>query len=63
MSDHRARDLGIHIGTGVVGPLIEVPVMLFLVWSPMRLAPRWFGVKPGETISAPAPASAAAQVA
>jgi ACR3 family arsenite transporter len=45
----------------VVGPLIEVPVMLFLVWSAMRLAPRWFGVKPGETISAPA--SAAAQVA
>jgi ACR3 family arsenite transporter len=28
----------------VVGPLIEVPVMLFLVWSAMRLAPRWFGV-------------------
>jgi ACR3 family arsenite transporter len=26
----------------VVGPLIEVPVMLFLVWSAMRLAPRWF---------------------
>ena len=32
----------------VVGPLIEVPVMLFLVWSAMRLGPRWFGVKPGE---------------
>ena len=30
----------------VVGPLIEVPVMLFLVWSAMRLAPRLFGVKP-----------------
>ena len=45
----------------VVGPLIEVPVMLFLVWSAMRLAPRWFRVKPGETISAPA--SAAAPVA
>jgi ACR3 family arsenite transporter len=29
----------------VVGPLIEVPVMLFLVWSAMRLAPRMFGVK------------------
>ena len=29
----------------VVGPLIEVPVMLFLVWSAMRLAPRWFGVR------------------
>ena len=27
----------------VVGPLIEVPVMLFLVWSAMRLAPRLFG--------------------
>jgi len=26
----------------VVGPLIEVPVMLFLVWAAMRLAPRWF---------------------
>jgi ACR3 family arsenite transporter len=30
----------------VVGPLIEVPVMLFLVWSAMRLAPRLFGAKP-----------------
>lgn len=30
----------------VVGPLIEVPVMLFLVWSAMRLAPRLFGVLP-----------------
>jgi ACR3 family arsenite transporter len=30
----------------VVGPLIEVPVMLFLVWSAMRLAPRLFGVQP-----------------
>ena len=29
----------------VVGPLIEVPVMLFLVWSAMRLAPRLFGVQ------------------
>ena len=37
----------------VVGPLIEVPVMLFLVWSAMRLAPRWFGVKPGEAMSRP----------
>jgi ACR3 family arsenite transporter len=26
----------------VVGPLIEVPVMLFLVWAAMRLKPRWF---------------------
>ena len=30
----------------VVGPLIEVPVMLFLVWSAMRLAPHLFGVRP-----------------
>jgi ACR3 family arsenite transporter len=30
----------------VVGPLVEVPVMLFLVWSAMRLAPRLFGVRP-----------------
>ena len=29
----------------VVGPLIEVPVMLFLVWSALRLAPRLFGVR------------------
>jgi ACR3 family arsenite transporter len=32
----------------VVGPLIEVPVMLFLVWSAMRLAPRLFGTKAGD---------------
>jgi len=31
----------------VVGPLIEVPVMLFFVWSAMRLAPRLFGEVPG----------------
>ena len=31
----------------VVGPLIEVPVMLFLVWAAMRLGRRWFGVQPG----------------
>jgi ACR3 family arsenite efflux pump ArsB len=30
----------------VVGPLIEVPVMLFFVWSAMRLAPHLFGVRP-----------------
>ncbi|HEU4673433.1 MAG TPA: bile acid:sodium symporter [Candidatus Limnocylindrales bacterium] len=30
----------------VVGPLIEVPVMLFFVWSTMRLAPLLFGVRP-----------------
>jgi arsenite transporter len=29
----------------VVGPLIEVPVMLFLVWAAMRLAPRLFGAR------------------
>jgi ACR3 family arsenite transporter len=29
----------------VVGPLIEVPVMLFLVWAAMRLAPRLFGIR------------------
>jgi ACR3 family arsenite transporter len=29
----------------VVGPLIEVPVMLFLVWSATRLAPQLFGVR------------------
>ena len=29
----------------VVGPLIEVPVMLFLVWAAMHLAPRLFGVR------------------
>lgn len=29
----------------VVGPLIEVPVMLFLAWAAMRLAPRLFGVR------------------
>ena len=32
----------------VVGPLIEVPVMLFLVWAAMRLAPRLFGVRAGD---------------
>jgi ACR3 family arsenite transporter len=26
----------------VVGPLIEVPVMLGLVWAAMRLSGRWF---------------------
>jgi ACR3 family arsenite transporter len=29
----------------VIGPLVEVPVMLFLVWAAMRLAPRLFGVR------------------
>ena len=41
----------------VVGPLIEVPVMLFLVWSAMRLARRLFGTRPDE---APVPAGAPA---
>ncbi len=31
----------------VVGPLIEVPVMLFLVWAAMRLRPRLFGGSTG----------------
>jgi ACR3 family arsenite transporter len=43
----------------VVGPLIEVPVMLFLVWSAMRLGPRWFGVQPGEAAPVSAGPSAA----
>jgi ACR3 family arsenite transporter len=43
----------------VVGPLIEVPVMLFLVWSAMRLGPRWFGVQPSEAAPAVAGPSAA----
>ena len=34
--------------TTVVGPLVEVPVMLFLVWAAMRLAPRLFGVRAGD---------------
>jgi ACR3 family arsenite transporter len=36
----------------VVGPLIEVPVMLFLVWSAMRLAPRLFGARALPVVSA-----------
>ena len=35
----------------VVGPLIEVPVMLFFVWSAMRLAPRLFGVQPRPAVA------------
>jgi ACR3 family arsenite transporter len=38
----------------VVGPLIEVPVMLGFVWSAMRLAPRLFGVVPREVAGASA---------
>jgi ACR3 family arsenite transporter len=33
----------------VVGPLIEVPVMLFFVWAAMRAAPRWFHTTPGQS--------------
>jgi hypothetical protein len=47
----------------VVGPLIEVPVMLFLVWSAMRLGPRWFGVKPGEVTPAVVPLTADGRLA
>jgi ACR3 family arsenite transporter len=37
----------------VVGPLIEVPVMLALVWGAMRLRPRLFGGSPaGRTLEA-----------
>jgi ACR3 family arsenite transporter len=46
----------------VVGPLIEVPVMLTLVWAAMRLGPRWFGVKSGEGVPATATAPAAEPV-
>lgn len=47
----------------VVGPLIEVPVMLFLVWAAMRLGPRWFGVKPGEATNPVAPDTVPERVA
>jgi ACR3 family arsenite transporter len=41
----------------VVGPLIEVPIMLFLVWAAMRLAPRLFGTQAGDAVAvAEAPA-------
>ena len=43
----------------VVGPLIEVPVMLFLVWSAMRLAPRLFGVAAEDRPSGTARAASA----
>jgi ACR3 family arsenite transporter len=33
----------------VVGPLIEVPVMLALVWAAMRLKARWFGAAAATT--------------
>jgi ACR3 family arsenite transporter len=38
----------------VVGPLIEVPVMLFLVWSAMRLAEPLFGVR-AVAVTSPVP--------
>jgi ACR3 family arsenite transporter len=41
----------------VVGPLIEVPVMLFLVWSAMRLRPRLFGGSAGAGEGAPSTGS------
>ena len=40
----------------VVGPLVEVPVMLFLVWAATRLGPRWFGLR-GAVVQAEAVAS------
>jgi arsenite transporter len=39
----------------VVGPLIEVPVMLALVWGAMRLRPRLFGGSPAGRTLQPAP--------
>jgi ACR3 family arsenite transporter len=39
----------------VVGPLIEVPVMLALVWGAMRLRPRLFGGSPAGRTLEPAP--------
>ncbi len=46
----------------VVGPLIEVPVMLFMVWAAMRLAPRWFHavVLADTAVLTPAPISSRA---
>ncbi len=38
----------------VVGPLIEVPVMLALVWGAMRLRPRLFGRPASVTLAGPA---------
>jgi ACR3 family arsenite efflux pump ArsB len=42
----------------VVGPLIEVPVMLFLVWSATRLAPRLFAMRTEQGAEAVAEAHA-----
>src|SRR3990170_5843161 len=45
----------------LVGPLIEVPVMLFLVWAAMRLAPRWFPAR-GDRPASAKPATATTDV-
>ena len=47
----------------VVGPLVEVPVMLTLVWAAMRLAPRWFHVAPGDSTPTVAASPVQGQVA
>ncbi len=39
----------------VVGPLIEVPVMLALVWSAMRLEPSLFGTSKSQSMSVATP--------
>ncbi len=39
----------------VVGPLIEVPVMLSLVWGAMRLQQRWFGSRSARSTLIPSP--------
>lgn len=44
----------------VVGPLIEVPVMLFFVWAAMRLRPRLFGGTAGEDRDVPATGTSSA---
>jgi len=41
----------------VVGPLIEVPVMLALTWAAMRLSRRWF-VEPDAAVPVTKPAKA-----
>lgn len=40
----------------VVGPLIEVPIMLFFVWSATRLAPRLYGAPARELTASEQPA-------
>ncbi len=46
----------------VVGPLIEVPVMLTLVWAALRLERRLFGTRTVAAPAAPSPAEVAAPV-